>query len=66
MPRRASPSLPGPQVGPFDRISVKGLTSFAPGKPLTLVGKRPDGSTYEVPVNHTFNANQVGGQAKPP
>lgn len=52
-----------PQVGPFDRLSIKGLTSFAPGKPLTLVGKRPDGSTYEMTVNHTFNANQVGGGA---
>lgn len=48
-----------PQVGPFDRLSIKGLTSFAPGKGLTLVGKRPDGSTYEFPVNHTFNANQI-------
>ncbi|EFN58720.1 hypothetical protein CHLNCDRAFT_19608, partial [Chlorella variabilis] len=47
------------KVGPFDRLSIKGLTSFAPGKGLTLVGKRPDGSTYEFPVNHTFNANQI-------
>ncbi|KAL4458005.1 hypothetical protein ABPG75_012870 [Micractinium tetrahymenae] len=47
------------KVGPFDRLSIRGLTSFAPGKPLTLVGKRPDGSTYEMTVNHTFNANQI-------
>ena len=47
------------QVGPFDRISIKGLTTFAPGKALTLEGKRPDGSTYDFPVNQTFNEAQI-------
>lgn len=47
------------KVGPFDRISIKGLTDFQPGKPLTLEGKRPDGSTYSFPVNQTFNENQI-------
>lgn len=42
------------------RISILGLKTFAPGVPLTLRGKRPDGSTYEFPVNQTFNDNQVG------
>lgn len=41
------------------RISIKGLKTFAPGKPLTLEGKRLDGTTYSFPVNHTFNENQV-------
>ena len=48
-----------PQVGPFDRISIKGLPTFAPGKPLTLEGTRPDGTTYAFPLNHTFNDNQI-------
>ena len=47
------------QVGPFDRISIKGLTDFQPSKPLTVVGKKPDGSTYEFLVNQTFNDNQI-------
>ena len=47
------------QIGPFDRISVKGLTDFQPGKPLTVVGKKPDGETYDFPVNQTFNDNQI-------
>lgn len=53
-------------MDPFDRLSIKGLTGFAPGAQLTLVGKRPDGSNYEVPLNHTFNENQikVGRQAR--
>ena len=41
------------------RVSIVGLKSFAPGNPLTLRGKRVDGSTYEFPVNHTFNDNQI-------
>ena len=47
------------KVGPFDTVSIKGLQSFAPGKPLTFSGTRPDGTTYEFPVNHTFNDNQI-------
>ena len=47
------------KVGPFDKISVLGLTTFAPGVPLKLVGERPDGTKYEFPVNHTFNDNQI-------
>ena len=47
------------QVGPFDKISIKGLTSFAPGKTLTVEGKRPDGETYSFPVNQTFNEAQI-------
>ena len=47
------------QVGPFDKISIKGLTSFTVGKPLTLEGKSPEGKSYSFPVNHTFNDNQI-------
>ena len=47
------------QVGPFDKLSIHGLTSFAPGKPLTVKGKTPDGKTYEFQVNQTFNENQI-------
>lgn len=47
------------QIGPFDRLSIKGLKTFAPGVPLKVVGKRPDGTTYEFTVNQTFNENQI-------
>lgn len=46
-------------MGPFDKLSIKGLKAFTPGKALTLEGKRPDGSTYSFTVNHTFNENQI-------
>ncbi len=41
------------------RLSIVGLKTFSPGVPLKLVGKRPDGSTYEITGNHTFNDNQI-------
>ena len=47
------------KVGPLDRISIKGLTSLAPGKQLTLEGKKPDGSTYSFKLNQTFNEEQI-------
>jgi len=47
------------KVGPFDKLSIKGLKTFAPGKQLTVEGTRPDGSKYEFPVNQTFNENQI-------
>jgi len=42
-----------------DRISILGLKNFAPGTPLTLRVKRPDGSTWESKLNHTFNESQI-------
>jgi aconitate hydratase len=43
-----------------DRISILGLTSFAPGAPLKMVLKHSDGSVDECLLNHTFNENQIG------
>lgn len=42
-----------------DKISVKGLTSFTPGQPLTVQLVHSDGSAEEFPVNHSYNAEQV-------
>lgn len=42
-----------------DRISVKGLKSFAAGKPLTVELQHNDGSRDEFLVNHTYNENQL-------
>eukprot|EP00735_Rhodelphis_limneticus_P008875 TRINITY_DN2347_c0_g1::TRINITY_DN2347_c0_g1_i1::g.20674::m.20674 TRINITY_DN2347_c0_g1::TRINITY_DN2347_c0_g1_i1::g.20674 ORF type:complete len:784 (-),score=292.49,sp/Q54XS2/ACON_DICDI/68.95/0.0,Aconitase/PF00330.15/5e-176,Aconitase_C/PF00694.14/8.8e+03,Aconitase_C/PF00694.14/5.3e-46 TRINITY_DN2347_c0_g1_i1:80-2332(-) len=42
------------------RVSIKGLTDFAPEKPLTLVVKPKDGAApFEVKLNHTFNQQQI-------
>ncbi|HTK21150.1 MAG TPA: aconitate hydratase [Mucilaginibacter sp.] len=42
-----------------DSIDIKGLTSFAPGKQLTVVLHHKDGSTDSFAVNHTYNAQQI-------
>ncbi|KAG4080407.1 hypothetical protein HA402_013865 [Bradysia odoriphaga] len=42
-----------------DTIDINGLTTFAPGKQLTVVLHHKDGSTSEFPVNHTYNEQQI-------
>ncbi|HRK07749.1 MAG TPA: aconitate hydratase [Pseudobdellovibrionaceae bacterium] len=42
-----------------DRLTIKGLKSFAPGVNLTVVVKHTDGSTDTFPVKHSFNAEQI-------
>lgn len=42
-----------------DLVDIKGLTSFAPNKPLVLVLNHADGSTDEISVNHTYNEQQI-------
>ena len=43
-----------------DRISIVGLTTFAPGVPLRMILKHADGTVDECLLNHTFNENQIG------
>jgi aconitate hydratase len=42
-----------------DSIDILGLTSFAPGQPLTVVLNHKDGSTDQFAVNHTYNEQQI-------
>lgn len=41
-----------------DKVAIKGLQSFAEGKPFTLVVSHSDGTTEEFALNHTFNERQ--------
>jgi len=43
-----------------DTIDIIGLTTFAPGKPLTMVLNHKDGKKDEVSLNHTYNEPQIG------
>lgn len=47
------------KIRPDDKISIIGLKSFAPGKPLTAVIKHCDGSEESISLNHTFNETQI-------
>ncbi|TSJ44201.1 aconitate hydratase [Mucilaginibacter corticis] len=42
-----------------DKIDITGLTTFAPGKQLTVVLHHQDGTTESFLVNHTYNAQQI-------
>ena len=42
-----------------DVIDITGLTTFAPGKQLTVTLHHANGTTDTFPVNHTYNAQQI-------
>jgi aconitate hydratase len=42
-----------------DIFDIVGLTSFTPGKALTVVANHKDGSKDEIVVNHTYNEQQI-------
>ncbi len=48
------------EIGEKDRISILGLKSFAPGKPLRLKVTRQDGGVFETELRHTYTEEQIG------
>ena len=42
-----------------DSIDIKGLATFAPNTPLTIVLNHADGTSEEILANHTYNEQQV-------
>ena len=42
-----------------DALSILGLTTFAPGKQLTLALTHKDGTTDNISLNHTYNDMQI-------
>lgn len=42
-----------------DTIDIIGLTAFAPNTSLTLVLNHADGTSDQIKVNHTYNAQQI-------
>lgn len=48
------------RISPSDRFTIPNLIdSLKPGKQLTIVATRADGSKYEFKVNQTFNEGQI-------
>ncbi|KAF8331848.1 aconitate hydratase [Cantharellus anzutake] len=47
------------KVQPDDRVTIKGLETFAPGKNILLVAKHSDGSIDEISLAHSFNEGQI-------
>jgi len=46
-------------ISGHDQVSILGLKTFAPSKPLTLRVKKADGRTLDIPLKHTFNQGQI-------
>ncbi len=42
-----------------DKIDIAGLTTFAPGKQLTMVLNHADGTVEKIKLNHTYNEQQI-------
>ncbi|KJE93284.1 aconitase 2 [Capsaspora owczarzaki ATCC 30864] len=48
------------KIAPSDRVTLKiSGDQLAPGKPVTAVLTRADGSSYNITLNHTFNEGQI-------
>uniref|UniRef100_A0AAQ5ZSK2 Aconitate hydratase, mitochondrial n=1 Tax=Amphiprion ocellaris TaxID=80972 RepID=A0AAQ5ZSK2_AMPOC len=47
------------KIRPDDKISIRGLETFTPGKPLSAVVKHSDGSEETLELNHSFNETQI-------
>jgi aconitate hydratase len=47
------------KIAPRDDVEIVGLSSFAPGKPLTLRVHKEGGKAVDIQVNHTFNEGQI-------
>ncbi|KAF3853281.1 hypothetical protein F7725_013969 [Dissostichus mawsoni] len=47
------------KICPDDKISIQGLKTFAPGKPVTAVLKHSDGSEESIVLLHSFNETQI-------
>ncbi len=42
-----------------DKLDIVGLSEFAPGKPLKIITNHADGTLDNIPVNHSYNQNQI-------
>jgi len=40
-------------------VSITGLAALAPGKPLTVVIKKPDGRTETIQMDHSLTLEQI-------
>lgn len=47
------------KISPTDRISLTGLASLAPGKPVQAVIKKADGKKINITLNHSMNEQQI-------
>jgi len=42
-----------------DRVSIVGLSGLGPGRPVTVVARKPDGRTVSIEAHHSLSDEQV-------
>lgn len=42
-----------------DRVDLVGLDELAPGQPVRAVVHRPDGTSFDLELRHTFSDDQI-------
>jgi aconitate hydratase len=47
------------RFGQDDRVTVSGLYALEPGRPVTVIIRKPDGRTEEIQCNHTMTREQI-------
>ncbi len=47
------------RFGPQDRVSVTGLATLAPGKPVTVTIRKPDGRTETIEALHSLTDEHI-------
>ncbi|KAF9971640.1 Aconitate hydratase mitochondrial [Actinomortierella ambigua] len=47
------------KLDPSDKVSIRGLTTFQEGVPLTLHVKKASGAELDITLNHSFNSDQI-------
>jgi len=47
------------RISGSDKVSLIDLDNFAPGRQLTVVVHKRDGSEFNIKLNHTFNQGQI-------
>jgi hypothetical protein len=47
------------RVRPGDRVDIVGLAGLAPGRPVTVVLRHPDGTTEPIATTHTMSDEHI-------
>ncbi|KAF0852978.1 mitochondrial aconitase (aconitate hydratase) [Andalucia godoyi] len=47
------------KVSGHDLVTLKGVSKLAPGSTITLVAHKADGSSVEIPLQHSMNEDQI-------
>ena len=47
------------KISKDDKVTIAGLSQLAPGKQMTALVKKADGTEVSIPLNHSMNNEQI-------